>query len=464
MKKIYDYIDEHLQDALDDLIHLCRQPSISAQNVGMKEMVKLLSRTMQDYNISTRVLSVPRSKYPVVYGEIEGASQKTLLFYDHYDVQPPEPLELWTTPPFEPVISEGNLRARGVSDNKGNIVARLLALKAFLKARGELPITIKFLIEGEEEIGSPNLGAFVKRNRRLLQADACIWECGGVTWHNQPLITLGLKGILYVELEARGATHDVHSSLGTVVPNPAWRLVWALASLKDSDENIHIAGFYDNVLPPTPQEIKALKAIPRYDKETKQSLGLEKLVKDVSGFEFKRRHILEAICNICGIVSGYTGAGSKTVLPCVARAKLDFRLVPNQHPDEILAMLRKHLDKHGFSDISIASTTEGENPARTPLESPFANIVSKTAREVYGVKPVIMPSMAGSGPMYYFTDLLGLPTAGIGVEYPGSAPHAPDEHIRIADFILNAKHIAALMERMAPEQRPEKKVRSEKWK
>ena len=464
MENIYDYIDDHWQEGVADLMRLCRQPSISAQGVGMLEMVQLLAQMMSEYGISARILPVPGGKYPVVYGEIAGESPATILFYDHYDVQPPEPLELWTSPPFEPVQREGKLFGRGVSDNKGNTVARLLALKAFQKMRGKLPISVKFLIEGEEEIGSPNLGAFVERNRRLLKADACIWECGGVNWKDQPIIMLGLKGILYVELEARGASQDVHSSMGTVVPNPAWRLVWALASLKDMDENIQIAGFYDNVKAPTRQEIKAIKAIPPDDEETKQSLGLKEFVKGVSGFDYRSRYILEPICNICGIYSGYTGPGSKTVLPCVARAKLDFRLVPDQRPDEILSRLRKHLDSHGFSDITIAPTTEGENPARTPLDSPFVAIVKTAGKEVFGAEPVIMPAMAGSGPMYYFTDTLGLPTAGIGVDYLGSRAHAPDENIRLADFILGTKHVAALLERMASDWQPRQKGRSKRWK
>jgi len=464
MVNIHDYIDDHWQEGIADLIRLCRQPSISAQGVGMAEMAQLLAQVMGEYDVSASILPVTGSKFPVVYGEIAGESPVTLLFYDHYDVQPPEPLELWTSPPFQPVQREGKLFARGVSDNKGNIVARLLSLKAFRKTRGKLPISVKFLIEGEEEIGSPHLGAFVKHNRRLLKADACIWECGGVNWKDQPIIMLGLKGILYVQLEARGASQDVHSSMGTVVPNPAWRMVWALASIKDIDENIQIAGFYDNVRPPTAQEIKAIRAIPRDDRETKQSLGLKKFIKGVSGFDYKSRHILEPICNICGLDSGYTGPGSKTVLPCLARAKLDFRLVPNQRPEEILSKLRKHLDSHGFSDITIAPTTEGENPARTPLDSPFVNIVASTGKEVFGVDPVIIPSMAGSGPMYYFTDTLSLPTAGIGVDYLGSRAHAPDENIRLADFILGTKHVAALLERMASDWQPQRKGRSKRWK
>ena len=449
MQNIYDYIDDHWQDALEDLKRLCRQPSISAQGVGMTETVQLLARMMREYDIEAQVLPSPGDGYPLIYGEVAGDSPTTLLFYNHYDVQPPEPLELWGSPPFEPTLYESNLRARGVSDNKGDIVARLLAIRAFQKVRGKPPVSVKFIIEGEEEIGSPNIVAFVENNRQLLKADACIWECGGVNWRNEPVVSLGLKGILYVQLEVRGASQDVHSSMATVVPNPAWRLVWALGSLKDMEENIRIEGFYDDVLPPTQREIDAINAMPMDEEETKQALGLESFVKGVTGFDYKSRHIIEPICNICGLDSGYTGSGSKTVLPCLARAKIDFRLVPNQSPDDILAKLRRHLDSHGFGDIVIAPQTEGENAARTPIDSPFVGVVSEAAREVYGVEPVIVPSMAGSGPMHSFTDTLGLPTALIGVMYPGSSPHAPNEHIRLADFILGAKHIATVLERMA---------------
>jgi len=449
MQNIYDYIDDHWQDALEDLKRLCRQPSISAQGVGMAEVVQLLVRMMREYDIDAQVLPSPGDGYPLIYGGVAGESPTTLLFYNHYDVQPPEPLELWSSPPFEPTQYESNLRARGVSDNKGDIVARLLAIRAFQRVRGKPPVSVKFIIEGEEEIGSPNIVAFVENNRQLLKADACIWECGGVNWRNEPVVSLGLKGILYVQLEVRGASQDVHSSMATVVPNPAWRLVWALGSLKDMEENIRIEGFYDDVLPPTQREIDAINAMPMDEEETKQALGLESFVKGVTGFDYKSRHIIEPICNICGLDSGYTGSGSKTVLPCLARAKIDFRLVPNQSPDDILAKLRRHLDSHGFGDVVIAPQTEGENAARTPLDSPFVGVVSEAAREVYGVEPVIVPSMAGSGPMHSFTDTLGLPTALIGVMYPGSSPHAPNEHIRLADFILGAKHIAAVLERMA---------------
>jgi acetylornithine deacetylase/succinyl-diaminopimelate desuccinylase-like protein len=447
MKRVYDYIDDHWMETIEDLKLFCQQPSISAQGVGMSETVPLLVDLLKKRGIDTRVIPV-EGGYPMVYGELKGRSERTLLFYNHYDVQPPEPLNEWDTPPFEPTIVEGTLRARGVSDDKGDIIARLLAIESFQRTKGELPVSIKFLIEGEEEIGSPNIARFVEQNRDLLKADACIWECGGVNWRNEPMVSLGVKGILYVQLEARGASVDLHSSMGAVIPNPAWRLVWALSSIKDIDENILVQGFYNDVIPPPEPLMDAIRVMPLDDENTRQSLGLKQFVKGVSGFEYKRRHVLEPSCTICGLDSGYTGPGSKTVLPAVARAKLDFRLVPNQRPDDILAKLRAHFDSNGFEDISIAAGIEGENPARTPLDSPFVRLVCDATREVYGVDPVVVPSMAGSGPMYSFTDTLGLPTVLIGVMYPDSRPHAPNEHIRLGDFVLGAKQIAAVLERM----------------
>lgn len=448
MKEIYAYIDNHFEDVVEDLMRLCRQPSVSAQNLGIAETAHLVAEMLEEAGVASRILPTPGGP-PLVYGELAGKSPTTLLFYNHYDVQPPEPLELWATPPFEPTRYDGKLRGRGVADNKGNIAARLAAIKAFRSTRGSLPVSIKFCIEGEEEVGSSHLTAFVEQNRDLLQADACLWEGGGVNWNDQPVISLGLKGILYVELEARTASRDVHSSNATVVPNAAWRLVWALASLKDTGENILIQGFRDSIRPPTPDEVNALKAIPSEEAEFQKNLGLSGFLKNVSGFDFRLRHFLEPTCTICGLSSGYTGQGAKTVLPSVARAKLDFRLVPDQRPEDILAKLRHHLDSHGFQDITIAPGMEGENPARTPLNSPFVKLVSEAAREVYEREPVLVPMMAGSGPMFPFTNILGLPTASCGIEYPDSRFHAPDENIRLHDLSRGIKHIAAILERLS---------------
>lgn len=445
MKHVYEYIDSHWLEAIEDLKRYCAQPSISAQCIGMEESAVLTSKLLQECGIDTQILPTA-GDFPVVYGELRGESPYTLLFYNHYDVQPPEPLELWTNPPFEPVVAEGKVLARGVSDDKGDIIARLLAIKAFLKTHGKLPISIKFLIEGEEEVGSPNLPKFIEAHKDLFNSDACYWEGGRVSWEDRPEIILGLKGIVGVDLEVQSAVRDLHSSIGTIVPNAAWRLTWALASIKDADENILIDGFYDDVRPPTREEIEAIRLLPSDETELRESIGIESFLKGLSGVDLNMYSILQPACNINGLFSGYTGEGSKTVLPCYAKAKLDFRLVPDQNPADIIAKLRKHLDNNGFADVSMKAP-EGESPARTPLDSVFVRIVSEAAREVYGAEPIVKPSMTGSGPMHSFTTTLGLPVASSGVSNPDSRPHAPDENIRLADFIMATKYVAAIIER-----------------
>jgi acetylornithine deacetylase/succinyl-diaminopimelate desuccinylase-like protein len=451
MQDVFRHIEEHQQEAIDDLIRLCCLPSVSAQGRAIEETAELVSEMLGSLGFRSQILPKPGG-HPVVYGELAGASrQKTLLFYNHYDVQPAEPLDLWSSPPFEPAVREGKLYARGACDNKGNIAARLAVIRAFQAVRGQVPVSVKFCIEGDEEIGSPGIESFVEEQRQLLAADACLWEGGGVNWQGQPQITLGVKGLLYLELEARGANRDAHSSYATVVPNPAWRLAWALATLKDPQENILIDGFYQRVRPPTPQERAAVEAMPAEEAERARSLGIDGFLKGVRGLDYRLRHLFEPTCNIDGINSGYQGPGTKTVLPARAMAKLDFRLVPDQDPDDVLDKVQRHLRQQGYGDVEVRCLS-AERPARTPIDHPFVSLVCKAAREVYGQEPVLIPSMAGTGPLYPFVKTLGLPTADIGIGYPEARIHAPDENIRLADSLRSAKHIAAVMERFAAQE------------
>lgn len=448
MKTVLDRIESQRARYLTDLGIMCRQPSISAQHLGLDEMANLCASLMRDYGLEARTIPIPGGP-PVVYGERRGRSAKTLLFYDHYDVQPPEPLTEWESPPFEMTARGDKLFARGVADNKGNIMSRLAAIKAWLDSAGEVPISVKFLVEGEEEVGSPHLAPFVESHRDLLAASACIWESGGVNWQGQPVITLGLKGILYVELEARGANRDIHSAQATSVVNPAWRLVWALATLKDEDENILIDGHYDDVRPPSAEDRAAIDRMPSDEELTKVNLGIKGYLQGLSGADLRKRNLFAPTCTICGLWSGYSGDGSKTVLPSTAHAKIDFRLVPDMDPADVLDNLRRHLDKHGFGDISVRSLDDGERAWRTPLGDPFARLVANAAREVYGLEPVISPTMTGSGPMYPFGAQLGVPIASSGASNPDSRAHAPNENIRVEDLLLAAKHVATIMEMMA---------------
>ncbi len=301
---------------------------------------------------------------PVVYAERHGRSNKTLLFYNHYDVQPPEPLDLWESPPFEPTLRDGKLYARGVSDDKGHLVSRLYAIDALLACDGELPCNIKFIVEGEEEVSSIHLKDFVLTHLDKLKADACIWEFGGVDHHEVPVQYLGLRGICYVELFVETAKIDVHSGIGgSIFPNAAWRLVWALASLKGEDERIRIPGHYDSVRPPSERDRKLFEALPETSDEYKTRYGVDHFLRGLTGgLELKLAEVFEPTCTICGLTSGYQGEGSKTVLPSRASAKVDFRLVPDQTPDQVLKSLRTHLDKVGFPDVQI-KFLGGEEPA-----------------------------------------------------------------------------------------------------
>ena len=438
-------VKEVLPQAIEDLKRLCRQPSVSAQRLGIEECASLLRELLEEAGVEAQMLPTQEGS-PVVYAQREGRSPKTLLFYNHYDVQPPDPLDEWLSSPFEPVEREGKLFARGVSDDKGQIIARLAAIKAVIKAKGELPCSVKFCVEGAEEISSPGLPEFVHKHKELLKADACIWEGGGVDWENQPTISLGLKGILYVELECRTAVRDAHSSYATVVPNPAWRLVWALSTLKDSRERVLISGFYDDVRPPNQMELKAVQAMPSEEEALKKSLDLKGFVNDVQGVEHRKRHILEPTCTICGLVSGYIGAGSKTILPATATAKIDFRLVPDQRAQDVLEKLKAHLKDRGFDDIQVRYLG-GEDPARTPMDAPWVKLVQDAARKVYGQEPVLVPNMAGSGPMHLFTDDLKLSVASAGIDYPDNHIHAPNENIRLSDFEKGVLHLAEIVER-----------------
>ena len=444
LSRIDTYVEEHLEQSIAELSRLCGQPSVSAQGLGISECAELVATMLRARSFAVEI--IPTAGHPIVYGEAPGRNAKTLLFYNHYDVQPPEPLELWDSPPFEPTLRDGALFARGVSDDKGHIVCRLAALDAVKAAFGEYPCRVKFLIEGEEETSSANLHQFVVDNVEKLKADACIWEFGGVNHEDIPVEYLGLRGICYVELSVETGTLDAHSGLGgSIFPNAAWRLTWALASLKGHDERIRIAGFYDGVVPPTARDLELLATLPEQADYLRRQYGLNNFLKGISGgMELHREEVFVPTCTICGLTAGYQGPGSKTVLPARASAKVDFRLVPDQDPLDILRKLRAHLDREGFEDVQIAYLG-GEAPARTDPDDPFVKIVLDTGREVYGRDMLIQPLIGGSGPSYPFVHHLGLPVATAGVGYPGARAHAPNENMRLKDFKTGILHTARIL-------------------
>jgi len=444
LENIYRYIDANSQNFIDDLAGLVKQPSVSATKEGIERCAEMVKEMMEDTGISARIIPEEDGN-PVVYGEVRSEkSQRTLLFYDHYDVQPPEPLEEWICDPYSGEIREGKIYGRGTADNKGDIISRLKAVQAFLETVDSVPVNIKFFVEGEEEIGSPHLPPFVQKHKGILSADAAIWEFGGTDRRGRPCIYLGLKGILTLELRASDASRDVHSSQAPLIPNPAWRLVWALNTLKNEKEEVLIDGFYDEVESPTTEEIDHLKNIPFEEEEEKRDLGLSHFLSDLSGLSALKALLYQPTCTINGFLTGYTGAGHKTVLPNKAVAKLDFRLVFRQMPNEILEKLKGHLAKRGFKDMEIIRHGSTE-PAKTPVTDGFAQIVIKTAERVYGKKAVVYPTSAASGPMYLFRNWLGYPVVSVGCAHAGSRGHAPNENITLDGFVKGTKFIAAII-------------------
>ena len=452
MPDVASYIGQNLDEALEQLTAFVAMPSVSAQKQAIPETAAFVKSMLEGIGATAEVLDKEAPGNPVVVGELPGESPYALLLYNHYDVQPPEPLDLWTAPPFEMRRHGETLYGRGVSDNKGHLISRLLAIRALQDANGgRLPVTVKFLVEGDEEIGSAKLLEFVQRHRERLAADVCLHEGGGVHTSGRTLISLGVKGVISVELRARTAARDAHSSLGATYPNAAWRLVWALSTLKDRDENILIPGFYDGVRPPTESEERFMRDVPAEEEEARTRMGISDFVRGVRGYDYQRRLTFEPTCTINGIGSGYQGPGSKTVLPAEAFAKLDFRLVPDQEPAEVVAKLRRHLDAQGFADVEV-SASDGEYPARSDTSHPFVEIVRSTAREVYGLEPITIPNGAGTQPLHPMMQTLKVPMASAGISNPDGRAHAPDENIRISDFVLGTRHVAAIIERLGQAQ------------
>jgi len=429
------YLESHAGEAQTLIEQLCRQPSIAAQNLGLNETADLAQSLLDEAGFATQQLKIEGAP-PAVYGEQRGRNPFTLLLYNHYDVQPPDPLDLWESPPFEPTVRDGKLFARGVCDNKGEIGTRLAAIHALRAVDGELPITVRWIIEGEEEVGSPHFAALAERYANLLRADAGLWEGGGFDVDDRPEIALGTKGLLYVQFEVEGTGIDAHSGEAPILPSAAWRLVEALASLRTPEGGSRIPGFYDDVLPPTEVQLEALANKTDNEEQLRQAFQVDQFLDGVTGMELRERRAFRPTSNIAGLLSGYTGEGVKTVLPARAMAKMDFRLVPNQDPDDILAKLRSHLKAGGYEDIQVIKLG-GAEPVVTPMEHPFVQRILEISERFAGKPPSVTPIVGGTLP------LLGALRRHVGVPglmgpgnaaYWASGAHAPNEHVRLSDI------------------------------
>jgi acetylornithine deacetylase/succinyl-diaminopimelate desuccinylase-like protein len=433
-KPLATYLETHTDEPQALLAQLCRQPSVAAQHLGIEAMATLVEQLLSETGFQTQRLSVDGAP-PVIYGELCGRSPYTLLLYNHYDVQPAEPLDLWESPPFEPTIRAGKFYARGASDNKGEIASRLAAIRALRATSEDLP-TLRWIIEGEEEIGSPHFEAIAQKYAAQLNADGCLWEGSGIDESGRPELNLGTKGLLYVQLEVQSLQSDAHSGRAAILPSSAWRLVEALSTLRTPQGRVLIPGFYDHVKAPTPAQLDALAHKTSSEEQQKQVYGIPHFLDHLSGEALRRHASFSPTCNIAGLLSGYTGDGLKTVLPARAMAKIDFRLVPDQDPVDIAHKLRTHLLEQGYDDIKVTVLGSAE-PVVTPLEDPFVRKIATIAEAFTGKPASITPIVTGTlpllGSLRRHVGLPGLCAPG-NVSYWGSRAHAPNENIRLADL------------------------------
>lgn len=453
-------VDEGFELALTELMAYLRIPSLSQEGRGIEEAAEFLAGLMERCGVRSRIIRT--GGHPVVYGELSGngaedrrrqgttpaaagSSLATILIYGHYDVQSTGPDSAWTTPPFEPSVRHGRLYARGVGDNKGQHLAHLMALAA-LRRHGLLPpARVKFLIEGEEEIGSPSLEPFVRDYRELLDADLLFAADGPMHPSGRPTLYLGARGLLKIELRLRGAVRDLHSgNFGGLVPNPAQRLVACLASLFDSAGRPAVAGFFDDVEPPGADDLAHLAGLPFDAAALAAEIGLPPTQLGDPGSAM-RRLLYEPLINVHLLQAG-SGASA---IPAAARAALDVRLVPRQRCDRVVHQLRAHLASHGFSDVELTVAPGQRNPARTSRRHPAVGAVAEALRRAYGAEPVILPNLGATVPCDIFAEQLGI--SGVWVAYANhdERNHAPDENLGLDELRCAMRATALVLHGLA---------------
>lgn len=445
LMQVLRYVDNNMKGLISDLQTLIRQPSVSAKNEGLEECARLVAKIMRNSGIRSELLYLRKGVPPVVYGEVKSKQnpKKTLLFYNHYDVQPAEPFDLWKDKPFSGKIIGNKIFGRGSADDKGELITRIKAVESYLKTEGDIPCNVKFLIEGEEEIGSMHVERYLKKYKKKFSCDGVIWEFGYVDAKDRPIISLGMKGLLYVELSVTESIRDAHSSLAVLIENPAWRLLEALKTLRDVNGKILIKDWYKEVDGFTKEELRLIQTEPFDEKEFKKEYGIKRFVANKTGIAARKALVGEPTCNIAGFVSGYTGPGAKTVLPAQALVKIDFRLVPKMDPLKQLARLKQHLKSNGFGDIKV-NMIHGEAASKTKILDPFVSKVKEAANESFG-KSIVSISSAGTGPMYSFAKVLSAPCISIGSTYIFSRIHSPNEFARIDLLNKTTKCICRIM-------------------
>jgi acetylornithine deacetylase/succinyl-diaminopimelate desuccinylase-like protein len=442
------YVYEKKDELVSSLLDFLRFKSISTQNIGMEECAQYLKDTMEQIGITTKMLRLEEA-FPAVYGELlNPTATKTLLIYGHYDVQPPDPVELWENDPFDPVIKDGTIYARGATDDKGNLWATVMAIKCLVDNQIELPINVKFFFEGEEEIGSPNMKAYLEEYNEFMVADYTILCDRGIHESGRPQIYLGNKGIMNMEVTLTGAKRDVHSGQAPLIPNPAWQLIWLLNKLKNDKEEILVPGYYDKVIQPSEDDLELLKNIPFDKDDYLKTYEISDIIPKNDGIDALIWLLYNPTVTINGLTSGYQDEGNKTIVPNKASAKLDLRFVNNQDPEECAEMVRNFFKENYDGKIEV-KLGDIRNPAKVQPSEEIVKIAIESSKEVYGEEPVVWPFLDGSGPLSLFDEIISAPAIiiGLGAPFSYANTHAPNENISIDQYLKGIKLMATIFSR-----------------
>jgi acetylornithine deacetylase/succinyl-diaminopimelate desuccinylase-like protein len=451
--KLFEYIDEHKKEHLKELGDLLRIPSVSAKSEhqgDIQRAAKWIADKLTAIGMDG-VEIIPTKLHPLVYAEWLGAPGKpTALVYGHYDVQPPEPVELWTSPPFEPTVRKGKLYARGSADDKGQVHIHLAAVESLMKVYGRLPINVKMIIEGEEEVGSENIYKYMRANKWKLKADLVLVSDTAMVAPGVPSISYGLRGLSYFQLEISGAKQDLHSGVyGGTAPNPLQVLAEVFARLHDEKGRVAVPGFYRDVKAVSSRERRALRALPWSEKELKKFVGAPGLSGE-KGYTTLERLWCRPTLELNGMWGGYTGQGAKTVIPAKAYAKFSTRLVPNQDPKKIAEAVEKQVRRLLPKTVRYKfQTLSTGKPWVASYEAPIFQTASKALTEGFGRKAVFIRE-GGSIPFVTeVQDLLGVPCVLMGFGLPDENAHAPDEHLSLEHYYGGIRSVARFYEELA---------------
>ncbi len=449
MDKIINYIREQRQQQLGQLFELLRIPSVSTlpeRAEDVKRCAQFLADDLKKIGMQ-EIKVMPTKGHPVLYAEwLDAPDAPTILIYGHYDVQPPDPLDLWDSPPFEPEIRDGEIYARGSADDKGQLFAYFKAIEAYLFEEGKLPVNVKLLIEGEEEIGSAHTHAFVNENQELLRADAILLSDSSMIARGVPAICCGTRGLIAYQIELGTADRDLHSGrFGGVAENPIQVLADMLSKLKDDDERITIPGFYDDVLELSAEEKQYFADLPFDEEGLKAEIGVSEFVGE-KGYSPIEREWARPTLDVNGILGGFTGDGVKTIVPANAMAKITMRLVPNQDPDKILQAAKAYISSLAPSSVTLNISGEAGGTAYlTPLDHPVLKHISKAVQQSYGREPLFTRTGGSIGILSTFSDLLQIPIAMVGLSYPDDNIHAPNEHFAVEAYYAGIETAAHLL-------------------